>query len=296
MIGSKCRKFLKKAIQGFLHKFGFHLSRRDSTVIGSSPVVVVDFFGFMLYQNIKDGAVNYSEFAGIDLSDVGRLVDGYMIDFLIREIEEGDCIVDIGSNIGGMALLMSKLAGSSGTVIAFEPGPVSFALLNLNVAINNADNITIINKAVSSKSGTELLFICPTGESDNHVSPKFISYQDQARDSMKIETLCLDDFFEDDQQIDLVKIDIQGGEYRALQGMQKLLLSNPKIRCVVEYAPHYILWENLDQQIFIDFVRSLGFDIYDLRCQYLEPVDDCYLIETYHPTLAKYTNLLLKRS
>lgn len=287
---------VKRFGQKILHKFGFHLSRYHPLRI-NQKAFIDNVFGHRLYQNVDDIAIDYSPLSGMELQDV-ELLNGE-VGFMIRELKQGDNVIDIGANVGLITLLLAKVVGPAGNVISFEPGPKSFALLKLNTLINGYKNITLTNKAVSSSSGIENLFICPTGESDNQVSVTDLEWENEVRIGMPIETVSLDDYFlsENDVKVDFIKIDTQGGEYKALQGMQNLLNRNRDIRLIIEYAPYLPLWKDLEPQRFLDLIRSLGFKIYDLDSGNPELVSDQYVLDTFPKDgkTRRMTNFLLQR-
>lgn len=265
---------------------------------------VDDVFGFKLYQNVDDIDVHYGHFSGKELKDVGRLWQDGELSFLVNEIKQGYKVIDIGANVGIISLLLSKLVGPQGRVIAFEPGPISFKILELNVLINGCKNIQPVNMAVSSKSGKENLFISQGGESDNQVSEHALDWGFERRASIVIETVSLDEYLKNNNinntEIDYIKMDTQGGEYKVLQGMKNILSQNKKIRLTIEYAPYLPLWSGLKRETFLDFIRSFGFKIYDLKGGNPVLVSNQYLINKYPRNLNKksvgiWTTLLLQR-
>jgi FkbM family methyltransferase len=64
-------------------------------------------------------------------------------------ISAGDCIIDIGANIGHYTKKFSDLVGNSGRVFAMEPVQATFALLSSNVQLFQFQNVTLLNCAVS---------------------------------------------------------------------------------------------------------------------------------------------------
>jgi FkbM family methyltransferase len=64
-------------------------------------------------------------------------------------LQEGDVFVDVGANIGYHSLLGSKLVGSTGSVVAIEPVPDTFAMLLDNLRLNSCSNVRAVNVAVS---------------------------------------------------------------------------------------------------------------------------------------------------
>jgi FkbM family methyltransferase len=64
--------------------------------------------------------------------------------------------IDIGANVGTYSVGLSELFRR---VIAFEPHPVAFKLLEANVALNDITNVSCVNMAVSDKSGQANLHV-----------------------------------------------------------------------------------------------------------------------------------------
>jgi hypothetical protein len=94
--------------------------------------------------------------------------------------------------------------------------------------------------------------------------------------------------------IDFAKIDIQGAEYRALQGMRKTIGRSPRIELILEYAPASLIIEPAE---YLSFLASLGFSFYDLSETGIEqPVSATWILSNIGPQhLRHMTNLLLRR-
>ena len=78
---------------------------------------------------------------------------------LRRFILPGDCVLDIGANIGIVSLLMSKLVGPSGIVHAFEPNPIVFETLAEAIVFNRRSNIQIHRVALGNQDTTMELHV-----------------------------------------------------------------------------------------------------------------------------------------
>ncbi|MFA6357072.1 MAG: FkbM family methyltransferase [Candidatus Omnitrophota bacterium] len=274
------KQILKDTIRRIFHIFGVHLSRYP---LKHKTPVLNNVFGHTVFQNTQDIGTAYGRLANVDIHGLGKLWEDGEINFIVNAVKQGNTVIDIGANIGIVTLLLAKLVGPKGRVVSFEPGPMSFALLTTNVLVNNYKNITLVNNAVSSISGTEQLFICPSGESDNQVSKLPLDWEED-RISIPCHTVSLDDYFSrggNDGAIDFIKIDTQGGEYKALLGMKNLLARNKNIRLTVEYASYLPLWLESEKHEFFDLVRSLGFYIYDLKSVTPKLVSEKDLLEMY---------------
>jgi hypothetical protein len=75
-------------------------------------------------------------------------------------LREGDCVIDVGANIGGVAIAFSRMVGPTGLVYAFEANSLILPRLKRDLEINGATNVKIIPKAVWSTSGELLPFYC----------------------------------------------------------------------------------------------------------------------------------------
>jgi FkbM family methyltransferase len=67
-------------------------------------------------------------------------------------IAPGDCVLDVGANLGVYTRRMSELVGPTGRVVSLEPVPTTFELLSANTA--DLGNVTLIQAAAGIRSGT----------------------------------------------------------------------------------------------------------------------------------------------
>lgn len=73
---------------------------------------------------------------------------------MARFLRPGDVAVDIGANVGSVALCLAKTVGPGGTVHAFEPQRQIFQYLSGNAGLNGYTNLRCINAAVGAENGT----------------------------------------------------------------------------------------------------------------------------------------------
>jgi FkbM family methyltransferase len=216
-----------------------------------NPFVLRDVFGFTLFP--AELGVVYQNYCNKNLSD---FKSGEFS--IISQIPRGGVCVDLGANVGLYSILMAKQVGNEGEVYSFEPGKIAYCLMKANIEINQLDNITPINVAVSDKSGLGKLFVCGTGDSDNTLGDT--SNPNDVRAQIDIDLVALDDYFKG-KKIDFIKMDIQGSEYLALKGANRILKNNPHIKILMEYCPHSLIDMGVSPAEFLNYVRSIGFDI-----------------------------------
>lgn len=134
-------------------------------------------------------------------------------------LRAGDWVIDVGANVGHYTCFMSKRVGDSGRVLAFEPLPMSFALLAANVRAAGARNVTLFNLALSSATSTASMTV-PSYE-HSHLSNY---YQARICAGGEHPVLCLAlDSIPIPRPVRLVKIDAEGHDLQVLVGMESLL-------------------------------------------------------------------------
>src|SRR2546425_3546132 len=74
------------------------------------------------------------------------------------QVAAGDVVVDVGAHIGRYAL---RAATKASKVIAVEPDPSNFRLLERNVRLNGFSNVVLVPHALSSRAGTRALWLAP---------------------------------------------------------------------------------------------------------------------------------------
>ncbi|SDJ72881.1 FkbM family methyltransferase [Chryseobacterium jejuense] len=150
------------------------------------------------------------------------------IDYLYSVLQDGDTFIDIGGNIGIFSLNASQIVGKEGKVYAFEAFKPNYEKFSQHLSINHFNNVTLEHQAVSDNNNyIEILY----NESYGNVGMAS-SYLENFTAKEKVKSIILDDYVKNQQlvKIDLIKIDIEGGEFSALQGMQEILTHyQPKI-------------------------------------------------------------------
>ncbi len=208
-----------------------------------------------------------------------------------ERVKPGMTVLEIGANIGFFTLLFSKLAGAAGKVIAFEPDPGNFRLLEKCVSANGMKNTLCVRKAVSDRTGDGLLF-----RSEEHHGDHRIFASADGRESVKIETAAIDDFLPAGERVDFIKMDIQGAEYSALLGMETAILRSAPLTMLCEFSPGMLRTAGADPAEFLKKLLALGFTL-----KYLDGRTDTAKAASPEELLGlcpgnKYLNLLLEKA
>lgn len=206
-----------------------------------------------------------------------------------REVKPGNVVLDVGANIGYYTLLAARLVGPTGRVYAFEPEPANFALLQKNVRANGCANVILEQKAVSNQNGKLKLYLSEQNKGDHQIFDS-----GEIRPAVEVDTVRLDDYFRDcTGAIDVVKMDIQGAEGLALEGMDKLLRKFAGLKLFAEFCPERLKKCGTDPRDYLNRLGALGFrfDRIDDHVNQIIPANTENLLQMTSPE----TNLLCKK-
>jgi len=210
------------------------------------------------------------------------IYDKTNIEFLKKNLHRGDTFIDIGANVGNFTLLASKLIGKEGKVYAFEPVEIVANRLALNLKINKLQNVTLVRKAVYNKT-TELDFYIARKENLGMSSIK--RHDTESGIIQKIPAIKLDDYFDQRslEDVRLVKIDIEGAELYALEGM-KNIINKFKPVIMIEISPQF-LHLDADRKSVFDFFDTMRYNKYVLN-------ENIEIVPPKDNKLEDYTNFI----
>jgi FkbM family methyltransferase len=127
---------------------------------------------------------------------------------------KGATFVDIGANVGYYTVLGAKEVGPEGTVVAYEPFQPNVSLLYMNVKANNLSNVHIYPFAAAEK---RTAFVAYSVDGNAGLREFSGNLEDMpTRDIVLSATL--DETLSWVSRVDVIKIDVEGSEFRALTG------------------------------------------------------------------------------
>ncbi|WP_323797150.1 FkbM family methyltransferase [Nisaea sp.] len=175
-----------------------------------------------------------------------------------RLLSKGDLVVDVGANIGAMALAFANAVGPAGSVRSFEASPFAFDLLRHNLDQNGVCNAAATRAIVSSTSGTAR-FVDPDVEkidsldfgsmslsvNSERVPGRFVETQQVTLDGLALD------------QCNLIKIDVEGHEAAVVAGA---------LDTISKFTPFLSIETGLedDDLSWIYPLRELGYRIFIL--------------------------------
>ena len=190
-----------------------------------------------------------------------------------ESFKDGTCL-DIGANIGNHALFYSTIFKQ---VIAFEPNPIAYKLLEANILKNRIANIRICTTALGSKKEKKVLSICH----ENLGMSSLVQETKTAHPSfnLEIEINVGDDLIEemvDDQSgISFIKLDVEGFEAEALKGLRKTI---SKYRPIISIELNFASL-NKPSEAALNVLADLGYKNF-------------YVLERPHSFRNRYLNFM----
>jgi FkbM family methyltransferase len=148
--------------------------------------------------------------------------------FVERFVQPGMTVLDIGAHHGLYTLLASQRVGPWGKVFSFEPSPRERRALRMHVAINFRRNVSVQGVALGNQEGQTELFVVKDFETGcNSLRPPF-SYSQTY--SVQVPVMTLDSWLQRErvQDVQLIKLDVEGAELDVLKGAQALLGARPR--------------------------------------------------------------------
>lgn len=185
----------------------------------------------------------------------------FQTELVVNEVRPGDTALDLGAHVGYYTLLLARLVGPKGKVAAFEPDPDNFALLKRNVEINGYANVELVNAAVEDRPGRRRLF----RSSDNAGDHRLHDSPGEPRPAVDVDTVTVDDVLREWRGgVDFVKVDVQGSEGAALDGMAGVLARSARVKVVVECWPGGLARSGYGAERLLGRLRELGFRLYEV--------------------------------
>ncbi len=180
--------------------------------------------------------------------------------FIINNLAQGDCFIDVGAHYGYFTLLAAKLVGNTGQIHSFEAASTTFAMLKQNSS--NKENISYYHKAVADKKGSITFYEFPNLYSEyNSIDVKQFEnnpwFSKLAPQEISVDTIDLSSFFDQEKlSPKLIKIDVEGAEFKVIKGAVNYLQEHAPL-----IAMEYLKSErnNAAHRQAVELLRSLGY-------------------------------------
>lgn len=184
-----------------------------------------------------------------------------MLSAIQETLKSGDVFLDVGSNLGIFTVFGGKAVGPQGTVVACEPEKNAHNRLQKNIELNQLTNARLLKCALSDRRSMKRLLL---GDPDALGNTAHLSEADGPSEDVR--TIDYDSLIEHEGLPipRVVKMDIEGHEYTALQGMKGALSSPSCVALFCEIHP-YALPSGVSVRDVVTLIESFGFESVSTR-------------------------------
>jgi FkbM family methyltransferase len=179
-----------------------------------------------------------------------------MLNSVLSDLRSGSVFLDVGSNLGMFTVFAAKAAGSRGMVYAFEPETQAYARLTENIRLNSINNVKVFKQGLSDTRGHSKLLL---GQQDGVSQSSRIS---EAVGKSEVVEIVQYDWLMENQEFPVpkvVKIDVEGHEFAALQGMRRALSDPSCVSLFCEVHPAD-LPTNVTVKKVLELIEAFGFE------------------------------------
>jgi FkbM family methyltransferase len=186
----------------------------------------------------------------------GRLYEPEELALLERHFK-GGLVVDVGANVGNHSLALALLPRTSG-VVAFEPNPQAFALLQFNVAINGLEARITTHRLALSDRQDEATLRQPNSNLGGSSLEAAMPSKAGVVAVHRCRLVCGSDWLPD--PVALIKIDVEGHELSCLRGLLPVLERDHPLL--------FVEVSSLHQSPLLELLRPLGYDVVESFSRY----------------------------
>jgi FkbM family methyltransferase len=274
---------LMRDIRDFKKSFLYYIFFRSIRIFldGVFKIQIYDFFVFASSNKHK---MSNSLLRKCDFDDVNELQ-------ILKKISRNKKIffLDCGANYGFYSLYAASLSKNN-KILSYEASPNTIEDLENNVKLNNFNNICYKNLAISDVAGKEVVF----SESFNDWESSIVHYDYKNKKNLKVKTTTINFELENEDIKDyilVIKLDIEGNEFSAIQGGNKIIdKNNPLI--IIELSKYNFNNKYFNFNFFKNFLEDKKYSVYNnklIKVNFLDLVKNINnLNETKNKTIGNF--------
>lgn len=211
-------------------------------------ITLAELDGFRLFVPASDAVVGEEILAR-------RTYEPHVTGVLLSTLGTGQVFVDVGANIGYFSVLAARTVGPSGHVTAIEPLVRNVRLLLANAALNGLDNIDVKPFAVAEREG--FLTLMSMG---SIASSRELRFDDlTTTNALEFSYASTIDTIVGDACVDVLKIDIDGFDHKAMVGA-KTCLERWRPQLFIEFSPDALArFSGIEPIAYLRFLAACGY-------------------------------------
>lgn len=217
--------------------------------ISNSKTAFLDKLGFIhgeVIYRIKGKKIKFIARGGTeDMAEIVVVLSGQEYDISQIDLPKNPLIIDLGGHIGTFSIFISAILKNKCKIYAFEPDKINFKMLKQNLKINKITCVTAKNIAISDYKGEGYL----KNEKTN-TDAYFLDYKSKKKNCY-VSTLPIVAGESKIKRIDLLKIDVEGAEYKIFLHKQSLDFIKKNV--------HYIFMEyhNINKRLNFSLIKKI---------------------------------------
>jgi len=212
--GQRMRQHVRRALNNPFGYIRYFLARMGA--LGSADATITTFWGERMTVPLSDGDATGPFFFGILAGPEYKLIR-----YLIRELPSDAVFYDVGANHGFYTLLARQLA-PVGEVHAFEPLPNTFSYLSRNA--KSGEHVFLNDAAVAERAGEATMFdMTSAGHSGGSTIENAVGERMTQATRSLVKTITIDEYAKNHTPPTIMKLDVEGGEYRVLEGARRTI-------------------------------------------------------------------------
>jgi FkbM family methyltransferase len=171
-----------------------------------------------------------------------------LLEWFRLNVKQGETWLDVGAHYGYTAIALAEMVGADGRVYAFEPSLTTAGCLNRTRALNGLTQIKVVPFALADHGEIRIASAAMDRGMANH------NFGGSARDDIYL--IGFDQLWRGfgDLPVDGVKIDVQGMELEALEGMSEML-THQRPKLVIEFH------SRVNRSPILELLRNVGYQL-----------------------------------
>ncbi len=244
---------------------------------------IINIYNFKISASFKKNYTSHALLRKCDFDDKTELN-------ILKDLSKNNNIylMDCGSNYGFYSLFVAGL-DLNNQVISIEASKKTSQILKKNIELNSFENIRILNNALSDQDGEEVIFNESINDWESSVAHNNFQLSNQTKIlTKKIDTI-LDLIELKKNQILVIKLDIEGNEFKAISGgISAIQKFEPII--IIELS-RYIFNSESSYDFLRNFLNEFDYEIYDNKKKNVE-IDKIFKLinelDKNHDTIGNY--------
>lgn len=192
---------------------------------------------------------------------------------LSKILRPGMVFIDAGANIGLYSLFAAQVVGHEGRVVAIEPSNREFQRLTDNCSINGELRIEAVKVALSETTGTAELQVATDEHAGHNTLGSFSYPMTKLKEKERVELDTLDNVVTRHalHWVDVIKMDIEGGELLALRGATSVLERYRPV-LFLELFDTALRTQGSSAQKVVDHLHGKGYLLYRFDGPHIAPL------------------------